>query len=279
MENKIIGIVGINGEFGQWLKKFFENLGYEVIGSDKQTQPTNDDVCMKSDVVIFSVPIMETPSIIESLLPHFRADQLLMDVTSIKQPAIEAMLKSPAQVVGLHPMFRPNMPSVGQTIVFCPARLTSLEWDIWVTGMLKATGAQVKYSTAVEHDHYMETVQVDPHLGNLISALLITERMVSVEESLTFTSPFYRVVIALMGRLVGGNPDLYTSIIMGNPETLEMLNQKINIMMVLRKIIVDNDKEAMMKLFAKAKEHFGPDIIKDSNELFTKILGVISKPQ
>jgi prephenate dehydrogenase len=126
MKKPIVGIIGINGLFGQLLKSFFEEHCDTVIGSDSQnpTLNTNIDVVTKADVVIFATPIMETPDIIHSVLDHTRSDQLLMDVTSIKQPAVEAMLKSKAQVVGLHPMFRPTVPFAGQTIVVCLARLT-----------------------------------------------------------------------------------------------------------------------------------------------------------
>ncbi|MEK7063938.1 MAG: prephenate dehydrogenase/arogenate dehydrogenase family protein, partial [Patescibacteria group bacterium] len=102
----VVGIIGINGRFGQLLKSFFGQLGCSVIGSDekKPTGLSNAQVVQQSEVVIFSVPIKDTPAVIRSVLHGVREDQLLMDVTSIKQPAVEAMLESKAQVVGLHPM-------------------------------------------------------------------------------------------------------------------------------------------------------------------------------
>ncbi|OGY52419.1 MAG: hypothetical protein A2951_00310 [Candidatus Buchananbacteria bacterium RIFCSPLOWO2_01_FULL_56_15] len=274
----VVGIIGINGRFGQMLKAFFEQLGCSVIGSDekKPTNRTNAQVVAASEVVIFSVPIRCTPSIIHSVLPHTREDQLLMDVTSVKQPAVKKMLKGRAQVVGLHPMFRPEVSFDGQTVVVCPARLTLAHWKTWVVNMLSATGATIKWSTPDEHDEYMTTVQVNPHLGNLTSALLITEAGISVTESLAFTSPFYRIMFSLMGRLVGQSPDLYTDIVMENPETLDMLKRRILIERRMIKMIREKDRESFEQLFAQAKEHFGPDVIREANELFMRILGVLS---
>lgn len=274
----VVGIIGINGRFGQMLKEFFEQLDCSVIGSDekKPTGLSNTEVVKQSEVVIFSVPIKDTPAIIRSVLPEVREDQLLMDITSVKQPAVEAMLESKAQVVGLHPMFRPEVPFDGQTVVACPARLTTPEWKTWVVNMLTATRAQIKWSTPAEHDGYMTTVQVIPHLGNLTSALLITEAGVSVSESLAFTSPFYRVMFSLMGRLVSQSPDLYTSIVMENPETLTMLERRIAIEQRLVQMIRDKDQAAFEELFAKANTHFGPDVTNEANELFMRILGVLS---
>ena len=196
--------------------------------------------------------------------------------TSVKQPAVEVMLESKAQIVGLHPMFRPEMPFDGQTVVACPARLTAPDWKTWVVNMLTATRAQIKWSTPAEHDGYMTTVQVIPHLGNLTSALLITEVGVSVSESLAFTSPFYRVMFSLMGRLVSQSPDLYTSIVMENPETLTMLERRIVIEQCLVQMIREKDQAAFEELFAQANTHFGPDVTKEANELFMRIIGVLS---
>lgn len=274
----VVGIIGINGRFGQMLKGFFEQLDCSVIGSDekKSTGLSNAQVVEQSEVVIFSVPIKDTPTVIRSVLPGVREDQLLMDITSVKQPAVEAMLESKAQVVGLHPMFRPEVSFDGQTVVVCPARLTAPDWKTWVVNMLTATRAQIKWSTPAEHDGYMTTVQVIPHLGNLTSALLITEAGVSVSESLAFTSPFYRVMFSLMGRLVSQSPDLYTSIVMENPETLTMLERRIAIEQRLAQMIRDKDQAAFEELFAQANNHFGLDVTKEANELFMRILGVLS---
>lgn len=278
IKSVVVGIIGINGRFGQVLKEFFEQLGCSVIGSDEE-KPTgfnNVQVVEQSEVVIFSVPITETPAIIRSVLPHVREGQLLMDVTSIKQPAVEAMLESKAQVVGLHPMFRPGLPFDGQTVVVHLARLTDPIWKTWVVNVLAVTGAKIKASLSSEHDDYMLHVQVGPHIGNLVSALLIMGSGVSVVESLEFTSPFYRVMFSLMGRLVSQNPNLYTSIIMDNPGTVAMLEKRIAIEQHLAQMIKAKDRVTFEQLFINAKEYFGPDVTREANELFMRILGVLS---
>jgi prephenate dehydrogenase len=274
VKSKTVGIIGFNGRFGQFLKRFFEGLGCKVIGAGRNL---NDKIATvkQSDVVIISVSIRDTPEVIRSVLPYFREDQLLMDVTSIKQPAVKAMLESKAQVVGLHPMFRPDGSFDGQTVVVCPMRLTN-SWKTWVVNMLAATGSNIKYSTPIEHDGQMTTVQVNPHLGNLASALLITETGISVTESLAFTSPFYRIMFSLMGRLVGQSPDLYTDIVMENPQTLVMLERRITIEQRLLELIKRKDRTGFEALFMKAKEHFGPEVIHEANELFMRILGVLN---
>ena len=278
IDQVIVGIVGINGHFGQMLKTFFEQVGCIVIGSDEKnpTKFTNKEVAKLALVVIFSVPIKDTPAIIRSVIPYIDRGKLLMDVTSVKQPAVEAMLESEAQVVGLHPMFRPEVSFQGQTVVVCPARLTEPFWQTWVGEMLSLTRAEIKYSTAAEHDNFMTTVQAMPHLANLASALLIMETNTSVSESMTYSSPFYRIVISLMGRLVSQKPALYASIVMENPQTLTMLEQRIVIEQRLVEIIREKDQAGFEALFVQANKHFGPEVTASVNELFMRILAVLS---
>ena len=284
LENKAIvdritvGIIGIEGNFGRFLEEFFTKLGCLVIGSDIKRPKglSNAAVVKASSAVIFAVPIEHTAEVIRSVLPDTREDQLLIDITSIKRPAIEAMLESNAQVLGLHPMFRPEVPFDGQTVVACPARLTVLRWRQWAVNMLAATGATIKWSTAAKHDNFMGVVQVIPHLGNLVSALLIMQADASVRESLEYTSPFYRVMFSLMGRLVSQNPDLYTSIIMENPNTMQMLVSRIAIEQELLQMIHNKDREAFKELFVKANKHFGTEVTTEANELFMRLLSVLS---
>lgn len=281
LENKaevkpvVVGIVGLKGRFGQMLRVFFEGIGCTVIGAGRDL---DDKIAMvkASEVVIFSVPIRSTPEVIRSVLSYIREDQLLMDVTSVKQPAVRAMFESVAQVVGLHPMFRPEVSFDGQTTVVCPARFTAPHWKTWVVNMLAATGSKIKWSTPPEHDKYMTKVQGMPHLGNLANAVLMAEDGTSVRESLEFTSPFYRIAFSQMGRLIGQNPNMYTDIIMENPETLGMLERRIAIEQRMVKMIREKDCASFEQLFARAKDHFGPDAIREADELFTRLIGVLN---
>lgn len=278
VEKLPIGIIGIGGRVGQMFRSFFEGLGCTVIGSDqgKPTGLSNADVVRQSSVVIFSVPISETPSVIREMIPFSSEKQLWMDVTSIKQPAVTAMLESNAQVVGLHPMFRPEASFNGQTVVACPVRLSDPRWKTWVVNMLAVTRARIKWSDPAQHDKYMTTVQGMPHLANLVSALHIMQSGVSVSESLAFTSPFYRILFSLMGRLVSQNSVLYSSIVMENPETVAMLESRMRIEGELLDIIRKKDHAAFQRLFTEARGHFGEQVTKEANELFVRILAVLS---
>lgn len=277
VESVKVGIIGIEGRFGSLLRKFFERLGCKVMGSDTKIPDgcSNRQVVEESDVVIFAIPIKDTPEQISLLVPFMREDQLIMDVTSVKQAAVNEMLRSNAQVVGLHPMFAPNVSFEGQTVVVCPARFDAPHWKKWLVNVLSATGAKIKWSTAPQHDVFMTAVQAMPHMANLASALFLEEAGISASESLEFTSPFYRIMFSLMGRLFSQDPELYASIAMENPGTEKMLERRIALETRLLEIIRDKNHEAFAGLFSKARGHFGEEVTAEANELFTRLLSVL----
>ena len=272
-----VAIIGAAGREGKALTAFYERLGCTVIRSDPAIPQgiLNSEAVKLADVVIIAVPVAATPLVVRSILPHIGKHQLLMDVTSIKQPAMAEMLQSKAQVVGLHPMCAPEDGFDGQTIVVCPARLEIPYWKTWVVNMLAATGSKLKWSNAPEHDTYMSTIQASPHLANLVSAALIMEMGISTKESLSFTSPFYRVMFSLMGRLLSHDPDLYSGIIMKNPASEGMLEKRIRIERRILKMIKTGDRKSFKQLFLKVRKHFGKDVTEEANELFLRILAMI----
>jgi len=270
-----LGIIG-HGGFGKALEEFGKEIGLKVIWSDpkEKTCPTNAEVVKQANVVIFALPIRKTPSVIRSVAKYLTEDKLAMDITSVKSPAVHEMLKSRAQVVGLHPMFAPSLSFDDQTMVVCPARLNKPEWKKWLVNLLARTEMKIEWSNPTEHDIYMQGVQTNPHMSNLINAVMIAEMGISVQKSLAFTSPFYRVMFSLMGRLLNHNADLYIDMLLENPVSLETFQRRGKLEMRIAGMIGKKDRRGLHKLFGKAKAHFGPDVIKEADTLFQRLIAV-----
>lgn len=276
VDPKTVGIIGVNGKFGRALKTFFEDIGCKVIGSDKGTELSNKQVVQQADVVIFAVPIRDTPRVVRSVNKYTRPNQLLMDITSVKTPAMKAMLESNAQVVGLHPMFAPEVPFKGQTIVVCKTRRLSKSWQTWLQSVLIHTKSRIKWSTAKTHDKYMESVQASPQSANIVNALLIMAQGIDPKESLEYTSPFYKVMFSLMGRVLSQSPDLYAAIFMENPGVPRMLRKRISIEQQLLRLVLSKDYTRFRTLLKKVCEYFGEESVTRGNNLFRDMLPVMS---
>ncbi len=144
---RTVGIVGSAGAYGRWLTRFFEqHMQVRVIGHDPADPGSHapEQLLEQADVLVFSAPIRHTSSLIAEyarLSAGREQERLWLDVTSVKEAPVQAMLASCAEVVGLHPMTAPpKAPTLkGRVMVVCEARLQ--HWRPWVDALCLALQA------------------------------------------------------------------------------------------------------------------------------------------
>jgi len=279
----IVAILGIKGKYGRWLEVVLTKLGFAVIGSDVMDSPqatvaVNRAVVKQADVVIIAVPIRSVVSVIRSILPFVKPHALLMDITSVKGPAVRAMLESNegVEVVGLHPMCAPPPSYIwrGQTVVVCEARLR--RWRPWVKKFLRATEARVKISVPAVHDKYAAVVQGLVHALALVMATVIRTTGVDVGESLAYTSPLYRVLFYLMGRILSQDGNLYGDIQMFNPHILRVLRAFEKAFRRFRMMVERKSLEQFLTEFAANRAHYGKENLKAASDSFASVISFIA---
>lgn len=257
MSDVTVGIIGGTGQIGQLFKRFFERNNCRVLVSSRTTRLKPEDCAKRSDVVLVSVPIDKTVSVIKKVAAHIKKDALLMDTTSIKKDPVNAMLRhSKCEVIGMHPLFGHNVSSFkNQTIVLCPAR--TKKWLRWAVKMFESNEARVKIVTPEKHDQIMSIIQGLTHFSTLSVAHAMKNLGMSIEESLEYTSPVYKLRIIMIGRILNQDPSLYANIeIMNhkNKKTLEVYAQSVK---MLRKIIEKKDTKEFLKYFNECAHFFG----------------------
>ncbi len=274
MKKPTIGIIGGNGKMGQWFKRFFEKSKFRVIISDLDTKLTNKGLVERSDAVLFSVPISKTVEVIESVLPFTRKEQTLMDLTSIKTPAVDTMLKSDCEVLGMHPMFGPMTCSIkGQTLILCKARERNRTGVIET--LFKTAGAKIKVSTPEKHDKMMSIIQGLNHFTSIVLGHSIMKLGLDIDESLEYTSPIYKLRMDMVGRILEQDPKMYAEIEMENPHTTGTLKVLSESSEELRKLIEKKDCAGFVKYFESSAEHLGDfksRAMKESNYLIEKMV-------
>jgi prephenate dehydrogenase len=174
-------------------------------------------------MVLFAVPLHKTVGIIRELVPYTRADQLLMDVTSLKVAPVRELLRSPASVLGLHPMFGGRITSFeGQSLVACPVRIDTEAWN-GLRDLFNLAGIRVKEVTPEEHDRMMSIIQVLFHMTTMLTGRVLRDLQVDIAETMDYTSPSYRLEINLLGRMFAQSGELYSAITQMNPYTKDIL--------------------------------------------------------
>jgi prephenate dehydrogenase len=248
VNNAEIGIIGGTGGIGKWFAGFFQGQGFTVHVSGRTSGMAAPDMAGTCAVVIVSVPIGATLDVIRGVGPHMKAGSLLMDLTSLKRDPVQAMLdSSPSEVIGLHPLFGPDAPSLsGQNIVICPARTE--KWLLWLKDILEKNGARLIEASPVRHDKIMAVVQGLTHLNTMTLGIALRETGLSPEELERFSTPVSRLKGTLIEKVFEKNPRLYAEIVASNPHVPGMLRLYEKALARLKAPIKEGDAEELEKL-------------------------------
>ena len=251
MNNVEIGIIGGRGGIGRWFADFFRKEGYTVEVTGRQTGLPFPALAERCRVVIVAVPIAATPGVIREIGPLLPADALLMDFTSLKvEPVREMLAATQAEVIGCHPLFGPDCPSLsGQNVILCPGRGNS--WLGQMEALFSQGGARVTVTTPEEHDRMVALTQGMTHLDTLLMGLALREAGVDAAKLDAFSTPIFRTKQAIVGKVFGASPALYAGILAGNPEIGAVLDLYEKNLSLLKGLICSRDAEGLAALIKK----------------------------
>jgi chorismate mutase/prephenate dehydrogenase len=250
-------VVGGGGQMGRLVGRALGERGARVAVLERDDGQDRAAVVKAADLVVLAVPMGAAVEVARELGPWVREDALLCDINSLKGEICEVMGEvCRGEVLGMHPMFGPTVASLlRQKWVLCPVRPG--RWSRWLEGELGKLGLELLRSEPRAHDRMMSAVQVLVHFHTLVMGEALRRAGLGVEESLRFTSPIYRIELAVVGRLFGQDPDLYAEIEMSNPYGREVLGHFLEATLSLKEIIDAGDRDAFRGVFGEVAEHFG----------------------
>lgn len=255
-ELRSVVIVGGNGQLGGLFGRMFKLSGYQVKVLGSQDWGHADEILHDAGLVVVTVPIHLTQGVIEKLgnLPD---DCILCDLTSIKSKPLQSMMTvHNGPVVGLHPMFGPDVPSLAkQVIVYCDGR--GEEQYQWLLKQFSIWGASLCNIDASEHDHGMTLIQALRHFTSFAYGLHLSRENPNIDKLLQLSSPIYRLELAMVGRLFGQDPNLYGDIILSSDENIEMIKRFHACFGEALEILDRKDKQAFVESFNNVGQWFG----------------------
>lgn len=267
-----IVIVGGAGALGARFASLFQRSGYNVVVLERQDWPEAEAICAGAALVLMAVPITKTTELI-SALPSLPADCVLADITSVKTTPLSAMLASHnGPVVGLHPMFGPDVTNlVKQVVVVCHGQ--HQQQYGWLLQQLNVWGAELVEKTASEHDDAMQLIQAMRHFSSLVYGVHLADEQANLTELLTLSSPIYRLELAMIGRLFAQNAELYADIMLSSAAVTELLLRYQQRFSQLLQLLSAGDKAGLMAQFAKGQQFFGDladQFLQESKQLLQK---------
>lgn len=249
-------IIGGHGQLGGLFAKMFRLSGYqvEVIGRNDWHQA--DELLSQAGLVVVSVPIDLTTEVIGKL-SQLPKTCILCDLTSVKSAPLEAMMAvHSGPVVGLHPMFGPDVPSLAkQVIVHCQGR--DEQAYQWLLAQFSIWGASLCAMEAKAHDEGMTLIQALRHFTSFAYGCHLRQENPDLDTLLQLSSPIYRLELAMVGRLFAQDPNLYGDIILSSEANIDMIKRFYQRLGEAVAMLERGDKQAFVESFNQVSEWFG----------------------
>jgi chorismate mutase len=260
-----IVIVGGLGKLGRLFNRFLSLSGYQVVSLDQNDWAQADTILAGADLVLVCVPINKTLETIERLQPFLTEKMILADLTSVKVQPLQKMLQvHQGAVVGLHPMFGPDTPSLAKQVVVCCHGRGAEQYE-WLLEQIKIWGAKIEVIDAKEHDHAMTYIQALRHFSTFMFGLHLSDQPIKLSQLLALSSPIYRLELAMIGRLFAQDGALYADIISDKPENLTTIQSLKATFEQSLKFFEEKDRAGFIQAFEKVHHWFG-----DYSEQFLK---------
>jgi len=169
-------VIGASGDMGKnLLAPLLQKLG-PVIKVSRSSSAQDWDNVWKADVIWLSIPRDEVPKALAGV--KLRADQLVVDICSIKRRLSETVKKTGAAFFSLHPLHGPFVPLNGQkwVIIQTDDKVIDHPHIKTILEFLKDQGISfLQASSEDEHDFMIGLVLSLPELLTIITDALIAQ--------------------------------------------------------------------------------------------------------
>lgn len=270
----LVGIIGGAGAMGSYFAELFANERYNVLISDINVRKGEDlarenryefihpdkleSSGIKFDVLMFSIlPIPETYSQIERFAHMVKDGGLLTDVTSVKINPVVYMLANSREevaVIGMHPMFRPDLSLEGQRVILTPMRDNKNLWQQRLEDIITKNKGVVKITSPENHDYIMGIIQGLTHSVSMISLRTLEAVGADLNELMEYSSPVYRTFFDLMTRTTSGQARLYRDIQFENPTITRIFTAFYASYMAHRQTVESRDERGFEGVYDSLKQ-------------------------
>lgn len=259
-----ITIIGGSGRMGRFFTQQLSAAGHNVRILESEDWERADQLLYQADLVLISVPIEQTVNVIKRAAKYLQPTTALADITSLKTQPVQTMLESHCgPVMGLHPMFGPNVKSfLAQKVVVTPGREDdSFQWFLdWI----KSQGGELILSTPEEHDRLMVMIQATRHFSRLSLGVFLAQENIDIDRTLSMSSPSYRLEIDLIERLFAQRPHLCADIMLATEERCQAIERLANTYSRLAQLVARKDRDALIQEFAATQKFLEERTLSDS---------------
>lgn len=228
-----VAIIGA-GKMGRWFTKYFHDQGFSVIVSSRTKSKAealgtefgvdiarnNVDSLDGSDWILICVSLESLDDVLKEIGPHVRPNQIVMDISSIKEIPVNLLHKYVEQgvVLGTHPVFGPGAKSLqGQNVVLTPVTEEENRFAVEFKNWLEKRGATVSILSPNGHDVLMSLVLGFPHFVGLVAGDTLVDTLDFVDAK-NVGGASYKLLLTLIEAVSSEEPQFYSNLHMSLPE-------------------------------------------------------------
>ncbi len=251
-----VTVIGGYGKLGRFFSQQLSTAGHEVSILEHSDWDDAPRLLGSAELVLVCVPIEHTLSIIQQAAPYLKPDTALADITSVKTPIVQELLKQhQGPVLSLHPMFGPGVQSfLSQNVVVCPGRQEQA--FKWLLDLIESSGGKLIACTPEEHDHMMVAIQAIRHFTTFSLGVFLAEEGIDISRSLAFSSPLYRLEIDMVSRLFAQDSALYVDIMLTAVERRQAITRLVETYSRLAQLVENKDGAALKREFEATRSTF-----------------------
>jgi prephenate dehydrogenase len=263
-----IAIIGA-GKMGVWFAKFFLDEGYSVVVADRNKEKLSKlkseisvetadfvEAVQNADRVLICVSISAFESVVKTISPSIREDQVVMDICSIKDFPVKVMHKhiKTGLVLGTHPVFGPGSKGVKhKAFILTPTNAEEKEFAESFKKWLETKKARVFVMPPKKHDELMSVVLGFPHFLGLVACETLLEQA-DYPETKNVAGTTYRLLLTLAEVTALENPDLFASLQLSLPELEKIESSFIEKAREWLNLIKQQDSVAIARKMEQLKE-------------------------
>jgi prephenate dehydratase/prephenate dehydrogenase len=260
-----IAIIGAGGNMGQWFCQFFKERGIEVIASDinknslKKLKENlgvkivndNKEAVKFAKFILISVLPQNFEEVVKEIAPHIRKDQIILDITSLKEKPVKIMHKyfKNNLVLGTHPLWGPASKE-NLKMILTPTNKKERNFVEKFKKWLEAEGIKVILMSSQKQDNLMSLVSGLSHFVALVSGSTLEKDFKKIKD--VYGSSF-EILSLLIKRVISNSPYLFSELQFSFPKMREIEDNFEKKVKFWREIIKNEDRKKFIQEMLKIK--------------------------
>ncbi|KAJ1986547.1 prephenate dehydrogenase (NADP(+)) [Dimargaris cristalligena] len=234
----------------------YNELRNKLAGQGINVLPDGYAVSRLSDYIIYSVEAANLPRVVAEYGRASKCGAIVGGQTSVKTPEIDAFekyLPSDVQIVTMHSLHGPNISTQGQPLVVIRHRCGNEAYDR-AHAVLQSLGANMVYLTYEEHDRITADTQAVTHLAFISMGTAWMTQKVYPWENRTYIGGLENVKVNMAMRIYGSKWHVYAGLAILNPFAKAQINQYVQSVVELYKMMILGHKDAFRRRIHEARE-------------------------